>query len=239
MIIPERSGSRFHPMSSNGPVAESERLEFGIRGNHLYIVAGSGPPMAQAEAETDVIANVDLTDNEYEMVGGIIRRKWKVLSTDGDVILRAKQKLFKLKEEFPFVDDDGNPVFRVKAEGIIDTSGDYVITEEGSEDVIAVLHKDFTILKHIWHIHAPDGEEWAVIESRSAFVQAMRHLVKWLRFLPHKYTIETPDGESIGVIDGQFTLLKDKYDIVIEDPHDIPKEALVAAAIAVDALETQ
>lgn len=194
--------------------------------------------MAETQAEQDVIGGIDLTDDEYEMVGGIIRRKWKVLDTDGEIVLRAKQKLLKMKEEFPFVDADDNPVFTVKAEGIIDVSGDYVLTDEASGDVIAILHKDFTIFKHVWHINSPDGDEWAVIESRSALVQAMRHVVKWLRLLPNKYTIETPEGESIGVMDGQFSLLTDKYDIVVEDPHDIPKEALVAAAIAVDALES-
>ena len=193
--------------------------------------------MAEAEADTDVIGNIDLTDDEYEVIGGIVRRKWKVNDADGNLVLRAKQKLFRAKEEFPFVDADGDPVFRVKAQNVLDISGDYAVTNEADGEPIAILNKKFTLLKHVWHINSPDGEEWAVVESRSAFVQLMRSLVKYLKLLPHKYTIETPEGESIGVIDGQLAL-KDKYEIKIDDAHDIPKEALVASAIAVDALES-
>lgn len=193
--------------------------------------------MAEAKADTDVIGNIDLTDDEYEVIGGLIRRKWKVNDTDGNLILRAKQKLFRAKEEFPFVDADGDPVFRVKAEGIIDVSGDYVLTDESDGETIAILEKDFTLLKHVWHINSPDGEEWAVVESRGAAVQLLRSLIRVFQFLPHKYTIETPEGESVGVIDGQFAI-KDKYEIRIDDEQGIPKEALVAGAIAIDALES-
>jgi len=190
-----------------------------------------------AEPETDVIGNIDLTDDAYEVVGGIIRRRWRVHDADGELLLRAKQKLFKAKEEFPFTDADDDPVFRVKAEGIIDVSGDYVLSDESDGEAIAVLNKKFTLLKHVWYINSPDGEEWAVIESRSAAFQLLRGLSSVLAFLPHKYSIETPDGERIGSMDGKFAL-KDKYDITIDDPKDVPKEALVASAIAVDALES-
>ena len=190
-----------------------------------------------SENDTDVIANVDLTDDEYEVIGGLIRRRWRVNDADGDLILRAKQKLLRAKEEFPFTTDDGELVFQVKAEGILDVSGDYVLTEGSDGDNIAVLTKDFTLLKHVWHINGPDGEEeWAVIESRSAVFQFVRGIHRVLSFVPHKYTIETPEGESIGTMEGKLAL-KDKYDITIEDSKDIPKEALVASAIAVDALE--
>jgi hypothetical protein len=77
---------------------------------------------------------------------------------------------------------------------------------------------------------------WAEIESRSALVEFLRGLVGLFALLPHKYTIETPDGGHIGSIEGKFSI-RDRYDIKIDDPGDIPKEAIVAAAIAVDALE--
>jgi len=191
-----------------------------------------------ATTDTGVLGNVDLTGDEYEVVGGIIRRKWRVHDADGELLLRAKQKMLKAKEVFPFTDADGESVFTVKAEGIIDISGDYVLTDDTDDEPIAVLTKDFTLLKHVWHIHGPDGEEeWAVIESRSAAFQLLRGIHRAMSFLPHKYTIETPAGEPIGTMNGQFAL-KDKYDIDIADSRGIPKEALVASAIAVDALES-
>jgi len=188
-------------------------------------------------AEQDVIRGVDLTDDEYHVAQSLIRNKFKVTDTDGTLVLRAKQKLFKMKEEFPFVDADGNEVFTVKAEGILDVAGDYTITEAGSGDPIAVLGKEFTLFKHEWTVKDPETNEvWAEIESRSALIQALRGLVSLFALLPHKYTIEAPDGRHIGSIDGKFSI-RDRYDIHIDDPGDVPKEALVAAAIAVDALE--
>lgn len=189
-----------------------------------------------AEAKADVIGDIDLTDDEYHVVGGIVRRKWRVHDTDGNLLLRAKQKLFRAKEEFPFVDADGDPVFRVKAEGVLDVSGDYVLYDESDDEPIAVLNKKFTLLQRVWRINSPDGDEWAVIQSRGKLVQLLRGLVRIFALLPYKYTIETPDGEPMGEIAGKFAL-KDKYDVTIDDSGDVPKEALVACAIAVDALE--
>jgi uncharacterized protein YxjI len=188
-------------------------------------------------SRTDVIAGVDLTDDEYHVAQSLIRNKFKVTDTDGNLVLRAKQKLFKMKEEFPFVDADGNEVFTVKAQKVLDVAGDYSIVESGSEDPIAVLGKNFTLFKHEWTVKDPDTDQvWAEIESRSALVEFLRGLIGLFALLPHKYTIETPDGGHIGSIEGQFSI-RDRYDIKIDDAGEIPKEAIVAAAIAVDALE--
>jgi uncharacterized protein YxjI len=186
---------------------------------------------------TDVIGGIDLTDDTYHVAQSLIRNKFKVTDTDGNVVLRAKQKLFKMKEEFPFVDADGNEVFTVKAQNLLDVAGDYTIVEAGTEDPIAVLGKNFTLLKHEWTVKDPETDEvWAEIESRSAVVELLRGLVSLFALLPHRYTIETRDGAHIGSIEGKLSI-RDRYDINIDDSGDIPKEALVAAAIAVDALE--
>ena len=188
-------------------------------------------------AQADVIEGVDLTDDEYHVAQSLIRNKFKVTDTDGNLVLRAKQKLFKMKEEFPFVDGDGDDVFTVKAEGVLDIAGDYTIVEAGSEDPIAVLGKNFTLLKHEWTVKDPDSSDvWAEIESRSALFQLLRGFVPFGGLIPHSYTIETPAGGSIGAIEGRLSI-RDRYDIEIDEPGDVPREALVAAAIAVDALE--
>jgi len=48
--------------------------------------------------------------------------------------------------------------------------------------------------------------------------------------------VEDTDGNHLGSIEGRLSL-HDVYDITIEDAGDAPKEALVASAIAIDALE--
>lgn len=194
--------------------------------------------MATGKQE-EVISGIDLTDDEYTAQQHLLRNKYKVFDAEGEVILRAKRKLFKMKEEFPFVDADGNDVFEIKAEGILDHAGDYVLKDHTGEP-IAVLEKNWTIMTHKWKVRDPDDESLlAKIESRGAAFQLLRSLpVVGLvgSFVPHKYSIEGPDGEELGEIAGRLSI-KDTYDITIEDTGDAAKEALVAASIAIDALE--
>lgn len=184
----------------------------------------------------DPIANVDLTGSDYVIKQKLFRNRYRIYDDSGTLLLKTKQKLFKMKEEFPFFDADDQPVFRVKAKSVFDFAGDYTLTEAGTEDVIAVLEKEFTFFKHVWRIRSPDGDVWATIESESALLEAARNSVGVFALLPHTYSITGPDGESIGTLKGRFSL-RDIYDLHVEDTGDAPKEAIVAAAIAIDALE--
>lgn len=194
----------------------------------------------QTTVDDDVIAGVDLTGDEYTVKQHLIRNKYNVYDGDGDHILKAKQKLFKLKEQFPFTDPDGDAVFEINAKGVFDVAGDYVITEAEHDEPIAVLDKNWTLLTHKWKVRDPNDERLlAKIESQGIGVQLLRSLpiVRVVgSFIPHEYTIEDTDGNHLGDIDGRFSI-RDIYDITIEDTGDVPKEALVAAAIAIDALE--
>lgn len=184
----------------------------------------------------DVIGGVDLTADEYTVQQSLIRNKYAVYGPDGDLVLRAKQKRFKVKEQFPFVDADGNTVFRVQAQNIFDIAGDYTITDEASGEAVAVLEKQFTFFKHVWRVRDPDGGLLATIESESAIVEALRNFSTVFDLIPHSYTVEAPDGTDIGAIQGHFSI-RDAYTISIGDTGDAPREALVAACIAIDALE--
>lgn len=200
--------------------------------------AGTGEDAeASADARTDVVAGVDLSADSYTVKQSLIRNKYAVYGPDGEVVLRAKQKIGKLKEEFPFTDADGDVVFRVKAGGILDIAGDYTLTDEASGEPIAVLEKQFTFLKHVWRIRDPDTDELlATVESGSVLLELLRNVSTLASFLPHSYVIEGPDGERFGEIQGQFSV-RDRYDLTVRASGDAPKEALVAACVAVDALE--
>ncbi|WP_435151474.1 LURP-one-related/scramblase family protein [Haladaptatus sp. DFWS20] len=182
------------------------------------------------------IGGIVLDDDEYTVEQSYFRNKYKVYDTAGNLVLKSKQKMFKMKEEFPFFDVDGNVVFRVKAKNILDVSGDYVLTEEGSDEPILVLTKNFTFYHHRWTIKSPDGTKLAEVASRSAFIEALRSISNIFSLLPHKYSITTPEGDTIGEIAGRFSL-RDKYDIRISDSGSVPKTALVVGAVAIDALE--
>ncbi len=143
---------------------------------------------------------IALDGDEYTIKQSYFRNKYDVYDTAGNLVLKSKQKLFKMKEEFPFFDSDGNTVFRVKAKNILDIAGDYVLVDERTDEPVIVLTKDLTIFHHHWTIKRPDGTEVAEVESQSAILEALRSFSWLASLLPHKYGITTPDGKSVGEI---------------------------------------
>jgi uncharacterized protein YxjI len=180
---------------------------------------------------------IDLDDSRYTVEQSLIRNKYAAYDGNGDLVLRAKQKLFKLKEEFPFVDADGNEVFTVKAGSILDVAGNYAIVDAGTGERVAILDNDYSIFQDTWTIR--DGETEAVlakITSRGAVVTLARNLLPFGELIPHKYEITDANGAHVGRIEGQFSL-RDKYDIVVDDPGTVPTDAVVAAAMVIDAIQ--
>lgn len=183
------------------------------------------------------IEGIDLSDDRYTVEQSLIRNKYKATDGDDNTVLRGKQKLFKMKEEFPFVDADGNDVFSVKASGIIDIAGNYVLTDTRSGNDIVVLDNDFSIFQDEWTIRDIDsGVTLATITSRGALVTLARHYLPFGGWIPHEYEITDENGSHVGSIDGQFSL-RDRYEIVIDDATNVPREPVVAAAMVVDAIQ--
>ncbi len=182
------------------------------------------------------LKRIDLTDDEYEIRQSLYRNKYSIYDTTGNLVLKTKQKLFKVKEEFPFTDPDGDAVFTVKAQNLLDIAGDYAVTDAETDDVVATLSKNFTFVMHKWQVKDPDGNVQAVIKNENKAVQALRSVIGLANLIPHSYVIETPDGTQLGTIKGHFSI-RDRYTLRIQDSGNMSKEALVAAAIAVDALE--
>jgi hypothetical protein len=56
------------------------------------------------------------------------------------------------------------------------------------------------------------------------------------KFIPHTYSILGPEDEELGEIEQELSI-RDKYMIRIGDTGGAPKEAVVASAMAIDALE--
>ncbi|MFB6245593.1 MAG: LURP-one-related/scramblase family protein [Candidatus Nanohaloarchaea archaeon] len=188
------------------------------------------------ENESDTVGLLDFDDNEYIIKQSLIRNKFSVEDSAGNTVLKSRQKMFKMKEEFPFKDPDGNVVFRAKAEQLMDFAGDYSLVDEESGETFAILGKKFTFFKHVWKIKHPEsGEELARIESSSTLVEVLRTFSDVASLIPHSYTI-TSDGEKVGEIKGKFSL-RDTYVLRLDQDLPVDRETVVAAAIAVDALE--
>jgi uncharacterized protein YxjI len=142
-----------------------------------------------------------------------------------------------MKEEFPFVDADGNEVFTVTAGGIVDVAGNYTLRDAETGEDVVVLDNDYSAMQDTWKIRDPDTEaKIAEINSRGGAVTLARNLLPFGGVIPHKYEITDQDGDHVGEITGQLSL-KDTYDVVVDDASDVPKEPVVAAAMVIDAIQ--
>jgi uncharacterized protein YxjI len=183
------------------------------------------------------ISTVDLDDDRYEVVQSLVRNKYVVRDDAGDVVLRGKQELFKLKEEFPFLTGDGDDAFTVRAGGVLDVAGTYTLTDAGTGDDVVVLDEDLSLFVENWTVRDPDtGETLATIRSKNRLLAALRHLVSAANLVPNAYEIVDAGGSHVGAIEGQFSL-RDTYTVRVDDASGVPKEAVVAAACVIDALE--
>ena len=184
------------------------------------------------------LQGIDLSEDEYTVVQSLVREKYRAEDPDGNVVLRGKQKMLKMKEEFPFVDGDGNEVFTVKAEGISDVAGNYTLQDAQTGEEVVMLDNDFSTFQDTWKLRDPKTEaKVAEINSRGAGATFARRALPFGRILfPHKYEITDSEEDHVGDISGQISL-KDTYDISIDDASDVPKEVIIAAAMVIDAIQ--
>ncbi|MFQ3284672.1 MAG: hypothetical protein ACI9TI_001009 [Natronomonas sp.] len=197
------------------------------------------PSTTDSAVDTYDISTVDLHDDRYVVKQPAIRNKYVVRDSAGDAVLRGKQKLFKMKEEFPFVTGDDEDAFTVKAGGIMDIAGNYAIRDAGTGEEVVVLDEDLSLFVENWTIRDPEtGAPLATIRSKSKLFSALRHLISVANLVPNKYEIFDADDNHVGDIEGQFSL-RDTYTVSIDDASSVPKEAVIAAACVLDALENK
>ena len=197
------------------------------------------PSTTDSAVDTYDISTVDLHDDRYVVKQPAIRNKYVVRDSAGDAVLRGKQKLFKMKEEFPFVTGDDEDAFTVKAGGIMDIAGNYAIRDAGTGEEVVVLDEDLSLFVENWTIRDPEtGAPLATIRSKSKLFSALRHLISVANLVPNNYEIFDADDNHVGDIEGQFSL-RDTYTVSIDDASSVPKEAVIAAACVLDALENK
>ncbi|ELZ13865.1 hypothetical protein C479_03431 [Halovivax asiaticus JCM 14624] len=185
------------------------------------------------------IDGLDLSDDTYTVEQNLVRNKYEALDASGETVLEGEQETFKLTEEFPFVDENGDAVCTVNAQQIRDYKGEYVLTDARSGDDIVVFEHEYSVLEQItgvtWNIcDAESGSKLAEITSRK-FVGLVRHGLLG-NLIPHHYEITDVDGTQVGTISGRLSM-KDRYDIQIADASTVSRELVVAAAILIDAIE--
>jgi len=185
------------------------------------------------------IEGLDLSGDHYTVEQNLVRNQYKALDERGNTVLEGKQKTFKLKEEFPFVDENGEEAFTVKAQQIRDYEGQYVLADARTGEDVVVLDHEYSLIEQItgatWTIRDPETDaELAEITARK-FVGLFRTGLLG-NLIPHHYEITDANGEHVGSISGQLSM-KDRYDVEIDDASSVPREPVVAAAMVIDAIE--
>ena len=184
------------------------------------------------------ITGIDLSDNRYVVEQSLIRNKYKALGSAGNTVLRGKQKAFEMKEEFPFADASGTDVFTVKAAGIVDVAGNYVLSDARTGIDLVLLSNDFSVFRDTWTIRDADTEsKLAEINSRGAVTTVARNYLPLGEWIPHEYEITDADGRHVGSIRGKLLSLRDRYTVTIDDASTVPKKPVVAAAMVIDAIQ--
>lgn len=183
------------------------------------------------------ITGIELTDDQYTVEQSLFRNRYTVRDAADTTVLKGKQKMLKMKEEFPFVDASGTTVFTVKASGIIDVAGDYLLTDAQTGEELVILNNDYSLLRDTWTIRDSEtGATLAKITSRGALATLARRKLPLGGLIQHKYEITDAEGGHVGTIRGTLSL-RDRYEVTIDDASTVPKEPIVAAAIVIDAIQ--
>ena len=101
-----------------------------------------------------------------------------------------------------------------------------------------MLDEDLSFLVETWTLRDPEtGDAIATVQSKSKLVFALRHVSDIANMVYNKHEIFNPSDEKIGEIAGQLSL-KDTYEVTIDESSAVPKEAVMASACVLDALES-
>jgi uncharacterized protein YxjI len=184
---------------------------------------------------------IDLSGGQYtvEQTGKDenMRPEYEARDVAGDTIFNSTYRMYEKRDEFRFVDSDGNDIFTVKASGTWDVAGDYVLTDSRTDEDLVVLENDFSLLQDTWRVRDPDdGSLLAEIESRGGLVTAARKLLPVGQWLGHEYEITDAKGSRVGSIESDFAIF-DEYEITLTNTSHVPTEPIVIGTVVIDAIQ--
>lgn len=186
-------------------------------------------------------AAIDLSGTQYtvEQTGRDqnFRPEYEARDVTGDTLFQGTYQMYEERDEFPFVDADGNEIFTVKASETWDIAGDYLLTDSQTEEDLVILDNDVSLLQDTWRIRdADDRSLLAEINSRGALITLGRKFLPLGQWIAHKYEVADADGDQVGSIEGEFAIF-DQYDVTLTDTNSVPAAPIVIRAIVIDAVQ--
>jgi len=143
-----------------------------------------------------------------------------------------------MKEEFPFVTGDGDAAFTVKAGGILDVAGNYSVIDDATGEAVVSLDEDLSLFVENWTVRDPEtGTRWRPSSPRANCSRCSGTSSTSRTSSRTSTRYATPAGPRRR--HRRQVFLRDTYTVTIDDASNVPKEAVVAAACVIDALENQ
>lgn len=168
---------------------------------------------------------------------------FQVFNDDGEVVLFAKQKAFRFKEDIRLFASDAmeHEVLRIHARDIIDFSATYDIIDAESEELVGSLRRKGlkSMLKDEWLIFDNDETEIASIKEDNMLLAMTRRFLT--RLIPQNYHIYNNDNEAIAQIKEDFNPFINKINVDLTYGADelLDVRLGLASAILVTAIEAK
>jgi uncharacterized protein YxjI len=141
-----------------------------------------------------------------------------VYDGDGNVVLYAKQKAFKLKEDLRFFasEEQKQEILRISARGIIDFGTTYDVYDSQTDELIGSLKRSGlkSMLKDQWVILDKAEAEIGKIHEDSALMAMLRRFVTSL--IPQTYHVYNKQGEAIAEFKRNFNPFVNKVHVDFE-----------------------
>ncbi len=161
-------------------------------------------------------------------------------STAGEPLARIDRAAFKAREKLDAYATDGQRMFALQAQQLLDVGGRYVVTDAAGER-IGELRKLFleSLVRSTWEVWDGTGALVATVRERSALLAVTRRLIDAVPLpIPYHFDLSGPDGAPIGTF-RRLRTVRDRYALELTGDPDrsIDRRLALALAVALDALQ--
>ncbi|MEM1098032.1 MAG: hypothetical protein AAGH92_04520 [Planctomycetota bacterium] len=160
---------------------------------------------------------------------------------DGNVVLYAKQKRFRIREDMRLYADDSQDVeiLRIGTTSIFDIAGTYAITDSLTDTTLGALRRKAlkSIVRDEWLLLDEHGAEVGNILEDSPMAAIGRRILGDLSWLfPQKFEAQV-GGQTVAHFVQRFNPFIEKIEITFVPGTDFDRRMGIAAAILLSAIE--
>ncbi|MEM8781576.1 MAG: hypothetical protein AAGE65_01865 [Planctomycetota bacterium] len=159
----------------------------------------------------------------------------------GNVVLYAKQKRFRIREDFRLYTDESQSteILRIGTTSIFDIAGTYAVTDSLTDRPLGAFRRKAlkSIVRDQWLILDEHGEEIGQIQEDSTLAAIGRRVLGDLSWLfPQKFEAKLGE-QTVAHFRQQFNPIIQKIEITFVPGVDLDRRLGLAAAILLSAIE--